>query len=48
MICESEFCQRKENVRDSGPWKSNHVEEYYDQVFLNTLADLIGQAEMSQ
>ena len=35
----------REKVRESGLWNSNHVSEGYDPAFLDTLADLIGQAE---
>ena len=37
-------CNR-EKVRASGLWISNHVEERYDPTFLDTLADLVKQAE---
>lgn len=36
---------RREKVRGSGLWNSNHVSEGYDPAFLDTLANLIGQAE---
>ena len=40
-------CNR-EKVRDSGLWNSNHVDEPYDPGFLDTLADLIRQAERTE
>ncbi len=40
-------CNR-ERVRDSGLWNSNHVDEPYDPGFLDTLADLIRQAERTE
>ena len=40
-------CNR-EKVRDSGLWNSNHVDEPYDPGFLDTLADLIRQAERAE
>ena len=37
-------CDRKK-VRMSGLWNSNHVEGGYDPAFIDTLADLVDQAE---
>lgn len=37
-------CER-DKVRESGLWNSNHVEDRYDPVFLNTVADLINEME---
>lgn len=35
----------KGKVRDSGLWNSNHVDDHYDPVFLDTMADLIKELE---
>ena len=40
-------CSR-DRVRHSALWNSNHVGERYDPAFLNTLADLIMQAERTE